>query len=1281
MKRVVRWIVASILLAHLLSPRTGAAADWPTYRGDAGRSGCTPEQLPKQLSLRWTYKARHAPRPAWSGRDTRMPFDRAYHTVVAGQTLFFGSSADGKVYALDVATGAERWTFFTGGPVRFAPAVWRGRVFVVSDDGFLYCIGAEDGKLILKLRGGPAHSMVLGNGRMISRWPARGGPAVADGVVYFGSGIWPSEGVYIYAVDAATGNVLWCNDTACSRYMLQPHHAGAKSGVSAQGYFVVAGDRLLVPTGRAVPAAFGRADGELLHFHLAKYPSYGGAAIVEAGPYFFNRSGIFDSATGRHVRKGIGPPAAAVTPQYVVYAATNEIVALDRAKLFTQAESVDRKGRSTMKTVLSSPVWRIPDPHRTTASLIVAGRAVVVGTSGRASVLDIASRKTLLTAEVDGTALGLAVAAGRLFVSTDTARIYCFGAGTGRPKALEPEPSGSYESDHGPFADAAHEIVRRTGVTEGYCLDLACGDGALAEALAKRTKLQVYAIDSDPKNVARARRRLDRAGLYGVRVTVHQGDPAQTGYPNYSANLIVSGRSATEGPGAAPANEVKRLLRPYGGVACIGRLGAMNTTVRGALAGAGSWTHQYSDPANTNCSPDTLVTGPLGMLWFNDFGFQMPSRHGRGPAPLFLNGRLFVEGVNGLLCVDAYNGRKLWKYELPGILKAYDQEHILGASGTGSNFCVTERALYLRAGSKCLRIDPASGKLLAEIEAPKQPDGKEGVWAYIACVGGTVFGTLSNTEHTVEYRYRRSDMRSLFTESILLFAMGAKTGKLKWAYRPELSIRNNSIAVGSRRVYFIDRQLAPFDRLDPKTAGPKGRRDTLPFPTGTLVALDADTGAVAWKSSENIYGTMLALSQEHDVLLMSYQDTRFKLRSELGGRMAGFRASDGKRLWDAQAKYGSRPILNGRTIYAQPGAWDLMTGKPKRFQFRRAYGCGTLAGSRHLLTYRSGTLGYTDLRRDYGTENYGGIRPGCWINAIPAGGLVLMPDATDRCTCSYLIKTSIALQPFGIRPPAISPNGGSYPKEIEVKLTADAADAHVRYTLHGSSPTMSSDRYSGPIRMSKSATLKARAFRTGSPPSIVTAASFIIDPTIISLDGSAWRVADPPGVATKSIWQVADGVATELSNIYKGAAKILDPAMDRVGTLRVYIPGKGFADGELTLDIASSDNDGLGVAFRCQAPGRYYLWAMDAQRSFRILACKNGDTYRLLVSNSNGYRSHHWYKLRVVLDGPKLTVYLDGEKDLEATDETFRTGTFALYAWGCKGAKFRNVRWKASAEE
>lgn len=165
-----------------------------------------------------------------------------------------------------------------------------------------------------------------------------------------------------------------------------------------------------------------------------------------------------------------------------------------------------------------------------------------------------------------------------------------------------------------------------------------------------------------------------------------------------------------------------------------------------------------------------------------------------------------------------------------------------------------------------------------------------------------------------------------------------------------------------------------------------------------------------WQA-EGAFGTLLALSPSHDVLVMGYQSSRFQLDSEQGGRLAAFRASDGKPLWDVTAKYLSRPILNDRTIYAEPRAWDLTTGRELPFKLTRSYGCGILAASEWMLVFRSGTLGYVDLPAAGQTENYGGIRPGCWVNAIPAGGLVLLADAASWCTCSYLNQATIALQP------------------------------------------------------------------------------------------------------------------------------------------------------------------------------------------------------------------------------------------------------------------------------
>jgi outer membrane protein assembly factor BamB len=1000
--------------------QTSRGSGWYQFRADAARSGYTSEPLPTSLSLQWIYKPTYQPQPAWQAEDTRMPFDHAYHVIIAKGLVFFGNSANNKVYALDLDTGREKWSYFTDSPVRFAPAFWRGRLYVSSDDGYLYCLKAKTGKLVWSKQGGPAGDMVIGNGRMISRWPTRGAATILDDIVYFCAGIWPSEGIYLHALEPKTGKVLWLNDSSGNILMDQPHlGAQARSGVSAQGYIAASENTLLVPTGRAIPAAFNRSDGSFRYFHLQRYGQVRpGLSPVLMSGFIFSRNELFRSESGELLLKGTPGSAIAIFPKHVVFAQGNRIKGISRFQLLGEKQIEDPEGNIEKRTILNSPSWSIPCLEPMGVSLIGAGETIVVGTKNHKIITaDLSTKSVAMTADVDGEPLGLAAAEGCLIVSTDKGTIYCFGSNNTNPTLeIKPKRKSSAYARNRLYAQAAKEIVNKTGITKGYCLDLSCGEGRLSYELANLTDLNIYAVESDPAKVAKARKLLDKAGIYGTRVTVLQRELSKTELPNYFANLIVSGASVRKGADCVPQKEIDRILRPYGGTACLGQLSEISLTVRGPLKGAGSWTHQYCDPANTNCSTDKLVRGPLGMLWFTDNDFEMPSRHGRGPAPLCHNGRLFVEGLHGLRAIDAYNGHVLWEFRIRKILKAYDQEHLMGTAGTGSNYCVTAEGLYLRKDDKCLQLDPATGRLVAEFGAPEHPEGKESTWGYIACSNNTLLGTIANTEHIVEYRYGKSDMQTQFTESVLLFAMEAETGKLKWNYKPQHFIRNNTIAVGTDKIYFIDRVLASCDR--PKVSNKnqeseiKENLDEYSQPTGTLIALNMDNGKVVWRSSDKIYGTMLTLSEKHDVLLMAYQDTRFKLVSEVGGRMAAFRASTGELLWDVEAHYASRPILNDSTIYAQPGAWDLMSGQKKEFHFERSYGCGIIAGSVNLLAFRSATLGYRDLLSDTGTVNYGGIRPGCWINTIPAAGLLLVPEASNRCVCSYLIKATIALQPI-----------------------------------------------------------------------------------------------------------------------------------------------------------------------------------------------------------------------------------------------------------------------------
>ncbi len=970
------------------------AGEWSHYRADAARSGWTSEPAPAKLSLCWTRRPAHPPQPAWP-EEQRMVFDHVFHVVADADRVYFGSSADGKVYALDAATGQERWCFFTGGPVRFAPALWKDRLFAVSDDGCLHCLSKADGKLLWKKRPAASDRMVLGNERMISKWPARGGPAVVGGVVYFGAGIWPSDGVYICALDAATGKKVWINESSGDMDLLQPHMARSRSGVSCQGYLAVGKKAILVPTGRAIPAVFERADGKFRYFHLAKYGGSGGPAVL-IDDLFFSSGSSFEVAGG--MRRGRYVDSLVASPDNTYRFFRSSLYALPRAKpLLEKAGKKSYSWNSAWSARCGGAVSRIG-----------AGKTLFLGGRDKVVAFDTRTKKEAWSSKVEGLARGLAFAAGRLYVSTDRGDIHCFAAPGGAARTVKPRHEAAPYGANAAAARAAEEIIKKAGVKKGYCLDLGCGDGRLAYELAKRTELRIYGIEKDPAKVAAARKKLSAAGLYGVRVTVRQGDPAASGYPNYFADLAVSSTSLTGT--VAGEKELLRCLRPWGGVACVGKSGGMKKTVRGPLQGTGSWTHQYANAANTTCSGDP-VKGPLTVLWFGGPDQVMPNRHGRTPGPLFAEGRLFIQGINDIRAVSAYNGRVLWEFPLKDIAKPYHGEHLVGTAVTGSNLCTDGKVLYVRTGGRCLRIDAASGKKLSEVKAPPRSDGKPGTWGYIAVAGGTLFGSLANEKHIVKWRFGRGgpdqrDMSRQFSESILLFALDATTGKTKWTYAAKKSIRHNAIAIGKGKVFLIDRSVAAVDRVDFKPV--KGKPGPA-HPPGVLLALDAARGQVKWKSEQAGFGTMLAVSEEQDVLLVAYQATRFVQPSEVGGRMAALRASDGKPLWDERARYSTRPVLNGRTIY--PSGRDLLTGKPKaNWRFKRSYGCGIVSGGKNLLLFRSGTLGYRDLTTEEGTRNYGPAKLSCWINAIPVGGLVLAPDFTDVCYCSYLIKTSFALE-------------------------------------------------------------------------------------------------------------------------------------------------------------------------------------------------------------------------------------------------------------------------------
>ena len=169
---------------------------------------------------------------------------------------------------------------------------------------------------------------------------------------------------------------------------------------------------------------------------------------------------------------------------------------------------------------------------------------------------------------MEGTPGAMLAADGRLFVVTREGRLTCFGLARVQPREYPLAPALLAGAEDGCSAEA-DEILKQTGVGEGYCLVLGVGTGRLANELLRKSRLKIIAVDRDRAKVDRLREDLVAAGLYGVRAEAFTGDPARFPFPPYLASLVVWEDREQSGLPSVPASRFWDVLRPYGGTLCL----------------------------------------------------------------------------------------------------------------------------------------------------------------------------------------------------------------------------------------------------------------------------------------------------------------------------------------------------------------------------------------------------------------------------------------------------------------------------------------------------------------------------------------------------------------------------------------------------------------------------------------------------------------------------------------------------------------------------------------
>ena len=174
--------------------------DWPTYRGNPGRSGATTATVPVELRQTWACELG----------------DRLSSVVVADSRVFVADVDRHTVHAIHAATGERLWQVAVGGRVDSPPTIWRGRVLFGCADGSVYCLRATDGALAWRFRAAPADRRLMAHEQLESVWPVHGSVLLHEddqsgkAVVYCvaGRAMWLDGGLRLLRLDAETGEKL-----------------------------------------------------------------------------------------------------------------------------------------------------------------------------------------------------------------------------------------------------------------------------------------------------------------------------------------------------------------------------------------------------------------------------------------------------------------------------------------------------------------------------------------------------------------------------------------------------------------------------------------------------------------------------------------------------------------------------------------------------------------------------------------------------------------------------------------------------------------------------------------------------------------------------------------------------------------------------------------------------------------------------------------------------------------------------------------------------------------
>ena len=434
----------------------GNGKDWPTYRHDPQRSGVTAGEVSAKLKPLWQVDL--------GGRPSAC--------TVAGGSVYVSCLDDHSVYALDSGSGKQRWRVTAGGNVNTPPTVHGGLVLFGSADGTVHCVRAADGRTVWRFRPAPADPRIIAYGRLESVRPVHGSvlvrPSTGSGQgvahVVAGRSSFLDGGLIACRLDVKTGKLLE------EKKIHTPHDMKVNWGRD-QAVFTGAKSDILVA-----------GDAGVYLRQILLFPNRGAATTkpsrhirTTAGfldDSWFNRTGFFlgrepcgeyvIAAGGRSFGVKAYPRLEANTGFFTFADKGYEVYCADttnrpapkpprRKRPRKPITTVPRTGRpsSGSNSRFEKPskrLWQIRLPIRVIAMVRAGGTLFAAGTpdvldkadpyaayrgarGGLMKAIAVADGKILAEYKLDAAPVydGLAAAGGRLYVSTTTGKIICFG--------------------------------------------------------------------------------------------------------------------------------------------------------------------------------------------------------------------------------------------------------------------------------------------------------------------------------------------------------------------------------------------------------------------------------------------------------------------------------------------------------------------------------------------------------------------------------------------------------------------------------------------------------------------------------------------------------------------------------------------------------------------------------------------------------------------------------------------------------------------------------------